>query len=88
MGSPELYSLELTHLVNGYSQIGVQFVQIGNDSRATRALKELDDDLHKTADIRDIVDTTPCTKLNPVTADGLIKVLLGGINRRIDEQPR
>ncbi|KAJ7790975.1 hypothetical protein B0H14DRAFT_2937492, partial [Mycena olivaceomarginata] len=69
-------------------QIGVQFVQIGNDSRATRALKELDDDLHKTADIRDIVDTTPCTKLNPVTADGLIKVLLGGINRRIDEQPR
>ncbi|KAJ7856847.1 hypothetical protein B0H14DRAFT_2752233, partial [Mycena olivaceomarginata] len=66
----------------------LQFVQIGNDSRATRALKELDDDLHKTADIRDIVDTTPCTKLNPVTADGLIKVLLGGINRRIDEQPR
>ncbi|KAJ7462002.1 hypothetical protein FB451DRAFT_1371046 [Mycena latifolia] len=67
-------------------QLGIQFVQIGNDSRATNALKELDDDLHKTRNIRDIVDTTPYSKLNPVTADGLIKVLLGGINRRIDEQ--
>ncbi|KAJ7827617.1 hypothetical protein B0H14DRAFT_2813834 [Mycena olivaceomarginata] len=61
---------------------------IGNDSRATKALKELDDDLHKTRNIRDIVDTTPYSKLNPVTADGLIKVLLGGINRRIDEQTK
>ncbi|KAJ7369001.1 hypothetical protein DFH08DRAFT_983658 [Mycena albidolilacea] len=69
-------------------QLGIQFVQIGNDSRATKALKELDDDLHKTRNIRDIVDTTPYSKLNPVTADGLIKVLLGGINRRIDEQTK
>jgi hypothetical protein len=90
-------------------QLGIQFVQIGNDSRATKALKELDDDLHKTGNIRvrsfffflgvqiwsdvlgvlqDIVDTTPYSKLNPGTADGLIKVLLGGINRRIDEQSR
>jgi hypothetical protein len=38
--------------------------------------------------LQDIVDTTPYSKLNPVTADGLIKVLLGGINRRIDEQSR
>ncbi|KAJ7936693.1 hypothetical protein B0H13DRAFT_1589372 [Mycena leptocephala] len=68
------------------SQVGIQFVQIGNDSAATRALKELDDDLQKKVNIRDIVDTTPYSKLNPVTADGLIKVLLGGINRRIDEQ--
>ncbi|KAJ7094394.1 hypothetical protein C8R44DRAFT_749575 [Mycena epipterygia] len=67
-------------------QLGIQFVQIGNDSSATKALKELDDDLHKTGNIRDIVDTTPYSKLNPITADGLIKVLLGGINRRIDEQ--
>ncbi|KAJ7485660.1 hypothetical protein FB451DRAFT_1432256, partial [Mycena latifolia] len=53
---------------------------------STKALKELDDDLHKAGNIRDIVDTTPYSKLNPVTADGLIKVLLGGINRRIDDQ--
>ncbi|KAJ7167757.1 hypothetical protein C8R46DRAFT_898750 [Mycena filopes] len=69
-------------------ELGIQFVQIGNDSRATKALQELDDDLHKAGNIRDIVDTTPYSKLNPVTADGLIKVLLGGINRRIDEQTK
>ncbi|KAF7326964.1 hypothetical protein MVEN_02590600 [Mycena venus] len=67
-------------------QLGIQFVQIGNDAAATRALKELDDGIHKAGDIRDIVDTTPYSKLNPVTADGLIKVLLGGINRRVDDQ--
>ncbi|KAJ6615585.1 hypothetical protein B0H10DRAFT_2040034 [Mycena sp. CBHHK59/15] len=67
-------------------QVGIQFVQIGNDDAATKALKALDDDLHKAGNIRDIVDTTPYAKLNPVTAEGLIKVLLGGINRRIDEQ--
>ncbi|KAK7053973.1 hypothetical protein R3P38DRAFT_2853527 [Favolaschia claudopus] len=67
-------------------QLGIQFVQVGNDPRATKALKELDDDLHRTRNIRDIVDTTPYSKLNPVTAEGLIKVLLGGINRRIDAQ--
>ncbi|KAJ7055070.1 hypothetical protein C8F01DRAFT_1030597 [Mycena amicta] len=66
-------------------QLGIQFVQIGNDAGATRALKVLDDNLHRTANIRDIVDTTPYSKLNPVTAEGLMKVLLGGINRRIDQ---
>ncbi|KAJ6458687.1 hypothetical protein DFH09DRAFT_1115374 [Mycena vulgaris] len=68
------------------NQLGIQFVQIGNDAAATRALKELDDDLHKLGDIQDIVDTTPYSMLNPVTADGLIKALLGGINRRFDKQ--
>ncbi|KAJ7619368.1 hypothetical protein FB45DRAFT_799734 [Roridomyces roridus] len=67
-------------------QLGIQFVQIGNDEKATQALKELDDDLHRDGQIRDIVDTTPYSRLNPITADGLIKSLLGGINRRIDEQ--
>ncbi|KAJ7739508.1 hypothetical protein B0H16DRAFT_1538905 [Mycena metata] len=68
------------------TQLGIQFVQVGNDSKASKALKELDDGLTKAGNIRDIVDTTPYSKLSPVTADGLIKVLLGGINRRIDEE--
>jgi hypothetical protein len=55
----KLYSLELTHLINGHSQMGVQFVQIGNDPRATKALKELDDDLHKTGNIRVCVAFVP-----------------------------
>ncbi|KAJ7851141.1 hypothetical protein B0H14DRAFT_2762173 [Mycena olivaceomarginata] len=70
------------------TQIGIQFVQIGNDPGATRALQELDDDLAKDKNIRDIVDTTPYSMLNPLTSDGLIKVLLGGINRRYDAQKK
>ncbi|KAF5388374.1 hypothetical protein D9615_000746 [Tricholomella constricta] len=68
------------------SQLGIQFVQIGNSKSATMYLKELDDELAGTHKIRDIVDTTPFTdiggELNP---DILIKILLGGINRRIDK---
>ncbi|KAJ7828152.1 hypothetical protein B0H14DRAFT_2812566 [Mycena olivaceomarginata] len=64
------------------------FVQIGNDPGATRALQELDDDLAKDKNIRDIVDTTPYSMLNPLTSNGLIKVLLGGINRRYDAQKK
>jgi hypothetical protein len=37
---------------NSPTQIGIQFVQVGNDASATRALKELDDDLLKENDIR------------------------------------
>ncbi|KAJ7853163.1 hypothetical protein B0H14DRAFT_2354498, partial [Mycena olivaceomarginata] len=70
------------------TQIGIQFVQIGNDPGATRALQELDDDLAKDKNFRDIVDTTPYSMLNPLTSDGLIKVLLGGINRRYDAQKK
>ncbi|KAK6987960.1 hypothetical protein R3P38DRAFT_2661192 [Favolaschia claudopus] len=67
-------------------QLGIQFVQIGNDEEATRSLKMLDDDLSKESGIWDIVDTTPYSELSPVTGDGLVKALLGGINRRVDAQ--
>ncbi|KAF8172801.1 hypothetical protein K438DRAFT_2023665 [Mycena galopus ATCC 62051] len=67
-------------------QLGIQFFQIGKDARATKALKELDDDISKAENIRDIVDTTPYKKLNPITSKGLLKVLAGGINRRVDAQ--
>ncbi|KAH7887317.1 hypothetical protein F5I97DRAFT_817102 [Phlebopus sp. FC_14] len=65
------------------SQVGIQFVQIGDSQSATRALKALDDDLHDVHKIRDIVDTTPYSNV-PLTDDLLVKVLLGGINRRVD----
>ncbi|KAJ7058227.1 hypothetical protein C8F01DRAFT_1256103 [Mycena amicta] len=67
-------------------QLGIQFVQIGNDPKATAALNRLDDDLAQENDIPDIVDTTPYSKLHPITADGIIKCLIGGINRRVDKQ--
>ncbi|KNZ75291.1 hypothetical protein J132_03589 [Termitomyces sp. J132] len=64
-------------------QIGIQFVQIGNDSTATEYLEMLDDTLTSNAGIRDMVDTTtakPGVKLD------LIKVLLGSVNRRVDRR--
>lgn len=63
--------------------MGIQFVQIGDDPEATEALKRMDDDLSNNYNIRDMVDTTPYTgqALNP---DLLGKILLGGINRRVD----
>lgn len=67
------------------TQVGIQFVQIGNSRKATAYLRELDDTLSSHYNIRDIVDTTPYmnTKL---TSDMLIKILLGGINRRVDHR--
>jgi hypothetical protein len=34
------------------SQLGIQFIQVGNDSKATKALKELDDGLNRNHKIR------------------------------------
>ncbi|KAG1896451.1 uncharacterized protein F5891DRAFT_1053926 [Suillus fuscotomentosus] len=64
------------------AQVGIQFVQIGNSRRATQFLVELDDNLKQTHHIRDIVDTTPY--IGQLNAEMLIKILLGGINRRVD----
>ncbi|GLB34195.1 putative von Willebrand factor (vWF) type A domain contatining protein [Lyophyllum shimeji] len=67
-------------------QVGIQFVQIGDSKSATSYLNDLDDELADKYKIRDIVDTTPFNdiggELNP---DILIKILLGGINRRVDK---
>jgi len=63
-------------------QLGIQIVQIGNSREATEFLRELDDDLQKKYNIRDIVDTTPY--FGTLSSDALIKVMLGGINRKID----
>ncbi|KAK0206026.1 hypothetical protein DFS33DRAFT_1256283, partial [Desarmillaria ectypa] len=65
------------------TQLGIQFVQIGNSSRAARYLRELDDDLRHKYAIRDIVDTTE--HHGQLTAQYLIKALIGGINRRVDD---
>jgi hypothetical protein len=67
------------------SQLGIQFVQVGDDSWATKSLRDLDDVLRNKYHIRDIVDTTPSSELQAgLSAEALIKVLLGGINRRVD----
>lgn len=67
------------------TQIGVQFVQVGDDADAREALQELDDALQSQHSCRDIVDTVPYSgmTLNP---ELLVKALLGGINRRLDRR--
>ncbi|KAK2465975.1 hypothetical protein APHAL10511_001616 [Amanita phalloides] len=64
------------------SQIGIQFVQIGDEISATEYLQQLDDGLSNKHKIRDIVDTTPYN--GPLDGRTLLKILLGGINRRVD----
>lgn len=67
------------------SQIGIQFLQVGNDSEAKEALEELDDALSSQHGIRDIVDTVLYSNL-ALNPDMILKALLGGINRRLDKQ--
>jgi len=66
------------------SQLGIQFIQIGTNAGARDFLETLDNDLKNKHGIRDIVDTEPYTDGN-VTAARLTKLLLGGINRKIDK---
>lgn len=66
------------------SQVGIQFFQVGNDREATKALQELDDELGDQHGIRDMVDTVPYQ--GDLTPELIVKVLLGGINRRLDRK--
>jgi hypothetical protein len=74
-------------------QLGIQFFQIGNDPRASQQLKDLDDELGSRSGnphMRDIVDTVPYTTSNggALTSSGILKVVLGAVNRRLDRQSR
>lgn len=66
------------------TQLGIQFVQIGNDARARAYLESLDDDLVK-HNIRDIVDTTLSGSGDGLNLD-LVKILVGAVNRRVDNK--
>jgi len=68
------------------NKFGIQFVQIGDDADATKALKELDDDIAGENGIRDMVDTTPCSPDGgKFTVDTVVKILLGSIDKLVDE---
>ncbi|EAL20866.1 hypothetical protein CNBE2270 [Cryptococcus deneoformans B-3501A] len=67
------------------SQVGIQFLQIGNDPEAREALQELDDELSSEHGIRDMVDTVLFNG-EDMSAGLIIKTLLGGINRRLDRR--
>ncbi|KAJ0161315.1 hypothetical protein CTA2_6435 [Colletotrichum tanaceti] len=71
-------------------QVGVQFFQVGNEPGAREALRELDDDLGDRVggDLRDMVDTVTWEHGNRgvLTADGILKVVLGAVVRRLDRR--
>ncbi|ESK86707.1 von willebrand factor [Moniliophthora roreri MCA 2997] len=77
------FARKLDSLNARLTQVGIQFVQIGDDEGATRFLEHLDNDLKKEQGVRDIVDTTPSE--NSKSLD-VTKALLGAINRRIDDK--
>ncbi|KAF5371194.1 hypothetical protein D9758_004159 [Tetrapyrgos nigripes] len=71
------------------NQLGIQFVQIGDDERATRLLTSLDDSLkdgNGQAAVIDIVDTTKYQKGKKLDTEVLIKSLVGSVNRRVDNE--
>ncbi|KAH7344089.1 hypothetical protein B0J17DRAFT_714228 [Rhizoctonia solani] len=69
------------------TQVGIQFIQVGDDKSASKALKELDGHLHEDYNVRDIVDTRPFNG-KTLTTEVLIAMLLGGVNRRLDRMKK
>jgi len=71
-------------------QVGVQFFQVGNEPGAREALRELDDDLvgRCDGDLRDMVDTVTWENgiRGMLTADNILKVVLGAVVRRLDRR--
>ncbi|KAL1637899.1 hypothetical protein SLS56_000456 [Neofusicoccum ribis] len=72
-------------------QVGIQFFQVSREPGAKEHLKQLDDDLAELAgddDLRDIVDTVPFTGNDDteLTGEGILKVVLGAVNRRLDRK--
>ncbi|RAH73133.1 uncharacterized protein BO66DRAFT_235753 [Aspergillus aculeatinus CBS 121060] len=72
-------------------QVGIQFFQIGDDPVARQYLQDLDDELGKMThqkNLRDIVDTVPWRgdKGQTLSADGILKCVLGAVNRKYDKR--
>jgi hypothetical protein len=69
-------------------QIGIQFFQVGREPEAAKDLRDLDDSLSGVYGIRDMVDTIPWSGDDGqvLTGDGLLKVTMGSVNRRLDRR--
>ncbi|KAK2589945.1 hypothetical protein QQS21_012379 [Conoideocrella luteorostrata] len=87
----EYYARKLDKLDAPLCQVGIQFFQIGTCQEAAKALARLDDG-SASKGIRDMVDTVTFdardhSNNKALTAEGILKVVLGGVNRRLDRQP-
>lgn len=72
-------------------QVGIQFFQVGREPGARAHLKQLDDELAEISgddELRDMVDTVPFLGDDDaqLTGDGILKVVLGAVNRRLDRK--
>ncbi|GAA5989876.1 hypothetical protein JCM11641_001959 [Rhodosporidiobolus odoratus] len=63
-------------------QLGLQFIQIGDDPDAAAFLQELDDDLKPQLGVRDMVDFTPYA--GSITPEFILKAALGAVVKSID----
>lgn len=80
------HARKLDQLEAPLHQVGIQFFQVGRDPSAREALRELDDDLAEQG-IRDMVDaSTWDTNSGALTAEGVLKVVLGAVVRKIDRR--
>ncbi|KAK2873513.1 hypothetical protein FQN49_002291 [Arthroderma sp. PD_2] len=70
-------------------QVGIQFFQVGDDPEAADDLRELDDALAGQHNIRDMVDTVPWDRTQAgggLTAEGVLKVVLGAVHKKYDRR--
>lgn len=87
-------AIKLSELQAPRPQLGVQFLQVGNDKEATKELQYLDNDLSDMAQkygypthlFRDIVDTMPFQgdEGAKLTGEGILKVVMGAVCKRLD----
>ncbi|KAI9903239.1 hypothetical protein N3K66_002591 [Trichothecium roseum] len=64
-------------------QVGLQFFQVGRDADAAEHLRQLDDEL---VGVRDMVDTVTWDRGGDLSADAILKVVLGAVVRRLDRK--
>ncbi|KAE8161916.1 hypothetical protein BDV40DRAFT_300844 [Aspergillus tamarii] len=68
-------------------QVGIQFFQVGHDKNVTKYLEYLDDSLSEKHGVRDMIDTVTWDKdPGELSADTILKVVLGAVDRRYDRQ--
>lgn len=72
-------------------QVGIQFFQIGEDESVRRYLETLDDDIGRWCrdeKVRDIVDTVPWRRKSGqgLDAEGILKCVLGAVNKKYDRR--
>lgn len=65
-------------------QLGIQLLQLGNDAAVSNAFHHLDDELHQAAGTRDIIDAVCLGDQGSLTADDMLKVVLGGVVKKLD----